>query len=45
VTCPAKQEVKVGSAFDCAVAVGNDVKKVAITVTSGEGDYTVGTLG
>ena len=45
VTCPAKQEVKEGSTFDCAVAVGNDVKKVAITVTSGEGDYTVGTLG
>jgi hypothetical protein len=45
VTCPAKQEVKEGSTFECAVTVGNDIKKVAITVTSGAGDYQVGTLG
>lgn len=45
VTCPAKQEVKEGSTFECVVTVGNDIKKVAITVTSRTGDYQVGTLG
>jgi len=44
VTCPAKQEVKEGSTFDCAVALADVVKKVTITVTSDEGDYEVGSL-
>jgi hypothetical protein len=44
VTCPAKQEVKEAATFDCAVAIGDAVKKVTITVTSDEGDYEVGAL-
>jgi hypothetical protein len=44
VTCPAKQEVKEGGTFDCAVALADVVKKVTITVTSDEGDYEVGAL-
>jgi hypothetical protein len=44
VTCPANQEVKEGSTFDCAVALADVVKKVTLTVTSDEGDYQVGAL-
>jgi hypothetical protein len=43
VSCPAKQEVKQGSTFDCAVALGDVVKKVTLTITSDGGDYEVGT--
>jgi hypothetical protein len=42
VTCPAKQEVKDASTFDCAVSVGDAVKKVTITVTGTDGAYRVG---
>ncbi|MDT7726045.1 MAG: hypothetical protein QOI21_2621 [Actinomycetota bacterium] len=45
VSCPADQEVKVGGTFDCAVALGDVVKKVTLTITSDTGDYEVGTLG
>lgn len=45
VTCPPKQEVKEGGTFDCAVSVGDSVKKVTITVTSAEGAYKVGAPG
>jgi hypothetical protein len=44
VTCPAKQDVKEGSTFDCAVALADVVKKVTLTVTSDEGDYEVSAL-
>lgn len=45
VTCPAKQEVRDASTFDCAVSVGDAVKKVTITVTGTDGAYRVGSLG
>jgi hypothetical protein len=41
VTCPAKQEVKEGNTFDCAVSVGDAVKKVTVTVTDADGGYKV----
>jgi hypothetical protein len=44
VTCPAKQEVKEATTFNCAVALADMVKKVTITVTSDEGDYEVSDL-
>lgn len=42
VTCPSGKRVEVGSSFDCTVQIGDDQKTVAITVTSGKGDYQVG---
>jgi hypothetical protein len=43
VQCPADQEVKVGTTFDCTLKVGGDSRKVTITVKSEDkAEYEVG---
>jgi Domain of unknown function (DUF4333) len=41
VSCPAGQEVKTGSTFDCTVTIDNQQRTVTITVKSDEGEYEV----
>ena len=41
-TCPAEQEVKPNTSFDCTVKVGGKDKKVKITVKTEDGEYEVG---
>jgi hypothetical protein len=41
VKCPVGQQVLDGAKFDCLVTVGGKDEKVTITVTGGDGQYTV----
>lgn len=40
-TCPAGQEIVVGSRFTCSVTVGGDPMSVSVTITSADGVYEV----
>ncbi|GAA1986062.1 DUF4333 domain-containing protein [Amycolatopsis minnesotensis] len=41
VSCPASQEVRPGSKFDCTVKTGDKERKVGITVKDADGHYEV----
>jgi len=42
VTCPADQEVKAGTTFDCSLQIDGQAKTVKITVKDDDGTYEVG---